>query len=182
MLTASRDLTVLLWDLRPSAKPAGPVWEALKGEDGVEAFRAVWALAADPTAPDVLRKRMAPDRPVAEDEVNRCVALLSANRFAVREAATKQLRTFGRQIDEDLRAARDQATSIEVRTRLDALLARIPRERTAEELVQARSVLAMELAATDAAKRLLAEWAAGATGARLTIDAKSALGRLNGKP
>ena len=182
VLTASRDLTVLLWDLRPTAKPAGPVWEVLNGEDGVEAFRAVWALAADPTAPNVLRTRMAPARPVAEDEVTRCVARLSANRYAVREIATKQLRTFGRQIDEDLRAARDQATSVEVRTRLDALLARIPRERTAEELVHARAVLAMELAGNDASRKLLAEWAAGAEGARLTKDAKAALARLARSP
>ena len=43
---------------------------------------------------------------------------------------------------------------------------------------QARAVLAMELAGTDAAKRLIAEWAAGAPGARLTIDARAALARL----
>jgi len=178
VLTASRDSTVLLWDLEPSAKPAGPVWEALKRDDAVEAFRAVWTLAADPTAPDVLRSRTAPAQPVTDDEVIRCVELLSANGYAVRETATKRLRVLGRQIEEDLRAARDQATSAEARTRLDGLLASIPRERTADELVQARAVLAMELAGTDAAKRLIAEWAAGAPGARLTIDARAALARL----
>jgi hypothetical protein len=39
-------------------------------------------------------------------------------------------------------------------------------------------VAAMELAGTDDAKNLLAEWKAGAPGARLTIDAKAALARL----
>jgi hypothetical protein len=51
--------------------------------------------------------------------------------------------------------------------------------RTPEEWVQARAVLVLELAATDIARKLLAEWAAGAPGARLTMDAKAALGRLS---
>jgi len=44
--------------------------------------------------------------------------------------------------------------------------------------VQARAVAAMELAGTSDANKLLAEWAAGAPAARLTIDAKAALVRL----
>ena len=43
----------------------------------------------------------------------------------------------------------------------------------------AASILAaMELSASDAAKRLLDEWASGAPAARLTIDAKAALRRI----
>ena len=44
--------------------------------------------------------------------------------------------------------------------------------------MQARAVLAMEVAGTEAARKVLAEWADGTEGARLTIDAKAALSRL----
>jgi hypothetical protein len=70
-------------------------------------------------------------------------------------------------------------TSEEVRTRLDALLAKVPRERSGSEIIHARAVAAMELSTSDAAKKLLAEWSAGAPAARLTIDAKAALARLS---
>lgn len=78
----------------------------------------------------------------------------------------------------ELKAARAKTANEEVRTRLDALVAKIPRERSGIEIVHARAVAAMELSASDPAKKLLAEWAAGAPGARLTIDAKAALQRL----
>jgi hypothetical protein len=78
-----------------------------------------------------------------------------------------------------LRVARAKATDEEARTRLDDLLSKLPRERTAAELVQARAVAAMELAGTPEAKKVLTEWAAGASEARLTIDARAALRRMN---
>jgi hypothetical protein len=178
VLTGSADLTALLWDLRPKEKPKKPVWEALSGDDGREAYRATWALAADPNAHELLRAKVSIPPPVPADKVKQYLADLSADRFAVREAATKALQDLGRLAEPDLRSARDAATTEEVRSRLDGLLAKIPRERTKAEIVQARAVQALELAGTDAAKKLLAEWAAGPAGARLTIDAKAALGRL----
>ena len=60
---------------------------------------------------------------------------------------------------------------------LDALLASIPTDRSPAELARARAVAALEAAGTPAARTLLAEWAAGPPGARLTVDAKAALGR-----
>jgi hypothetical protein len=66
-----------------------------------------------------------------------------------------------------------------VRARLNRLLASITPERTPAEAIQARAATAMELAGTVAAKKLLADWAAGAPGARLTQDAKAALVRLS---
>ena len=177
-MTGSSDLTALLWDLRPRANPKKPLWDALSGDEGRDAYRATWALASDPTAPELLRTKVSPPPPVPADNVKQWLADLAADRFAAREAATKALQNLGRLIEPDLRTARDKGTTEEQRTRLDALLAKIPRERTAAEVVQARAVQAMELAGTDAAKKLLAEWAAGPAGARLTQDAKAALGRL----
>jgi hypothetical protein len=179
VLTGSADLTALLWDLRPKEAPKKPPWEALSGNNAREAYRAVWALAADPKAPDLLRAKVKVGTAPPADKVKQWLADLSANQFAVREAATKALQDLGRLVEPDLRAARDAATAAEVRARLDGLLAKVPRERFGIEIIHARSVAAMELAGTVAARQLLAEWAAGSPGARLTADAKSALARLN---
>jgi hypothetical protein len=114
----------------------------------------------------------------AAEKVKQWLADFGADRFQTREAATRTLQDLGRRVQAELQAARVESTSEEVRTRLDGLLAKIVPQRTAAEIVQARAVAAMELAGTPAAKELLAEWAAGAAGARLTIDAKAALSRL----
>jgi hypothetical protein len=179
LVSSSRDLTALLWDFTSDRKPMNPLWDALSGSDGLEAFQAVCALGSDPHGPDLIRRKIEPAKPARAADVQKWIAELGADKFAVREAAMKALRDLGRLIEPQLRAARGKATSEEVRARLDGLLANIPRERTASELVQARAVAAMELAGTDADKKVLAEWAAGAPGARLTVDAKAALARLS---
>jgi WD40 repeat protein len=178
VLTASADLTALVWAARPKAGPTAPAWEGLGGKDGNQAWKAVWALAADPNGPDLLRSKIAVVAAPRSDQVNRWVAELGADRYPVREAATRALQDLGRLAEPAMKAAREQTTSEEVRTRLDALLGKITAERTPAELVRARAVAAMELAGTPAARKLLVEWAAGAPGARLTTDAKAALGRL----
>ncbi|HKA07106.1 MAG TPA: PQQ-binding-like beta-propeller repeat protein, partial [Gemmataceae bacterium] len=178
LVSSSRDLTALLWDFTSDKKPSKPLWDALSGSDGLEAFQAMCALGADPHGPNLLRRKVEPAKPARTEDVKKWIAELGADKFAVREAATMALRNLGRLVEDDQRAARDKTTSVEVRTRLEGLLADIPRERTASELIQARAVAAMELAGSDAARKLLSEWAAGAPGARLTVDAKAALGRL----
>jgi WD40 repeat protein len=178
LVSSSFDLTALLWDIRPTHLPTKPVWEALSGTDGSEAWRAVWALAADPKGPGRLRAKVPAVPAPAAEKVKQWLADFGADRFQTREAATRTLQDLGRRVQAELQAARVESTSEEVRTRLDGLLAKIVPQRTAAEIVQARAVAAMELAGTPAAKELLAEWAAGAAGARLTIDAKAALSRL----
>jgi len=179
LLTTSDDLTGLVWDMKPRKKPLQPAWDALNGDDALEAYRAVWALTDDPKGPELLRSRIAPVKMASAVQVKQWITELAAEKFAIRETATKGLQTLGRLIEPELRTARAQAPGEETGTRLDALLAKIPRERSAQEVIHARAVAALELSPSDAAKKLLAEWAAGAPGARLTLDAKAALTRLN---
>jgi len=40
VVTGSKDLTALVWDLKPEDKPSGPLWEALSGDNAREAYRA----------------------------------------------------------------------------------------------------------------------------------------------
>lgn len=116
--------------------------------------------------------------PVAAKSFDAWTEQLGADRYRVREEAAKALRGQGRRVEAELRAALASTTSEEVRTRLESILAKVPRERNWDEAVQARAVAAMELAGTADAKKLLVEWASGAAGACLTTDAKAALGRI----
>jgi WD40 repeat protein len=179
LVVSCADTTVVLWDLRPRKKLSRPVWDALNDdEDPADSFRAIWALATDLDGASVLRSRIAPIKPAPAGPVCEWIRQLGADRFAVREEASNVLLEFGRRIEPELPEARKQMTSEEVRARLDAILSKLPPEREWDEVVHARAVAAMELAGTPAAKKLLAEWAGGAAGARLTVDAKAALIRL----
>ncbi|HEX3149057.1 MAG TPA: WD40 repeat domain-containing protein [Gemmataceae bacterium] len=178
VLTSSADLTALLWDIRPKKRPSKPLWEALSGTDAKEAWRAIWALAADPKAPELLRSEIVMPAAPPADKVKQWLAELGADKYAVREAATKNLQELGRLVEPELKAARGQAKVEEVRTRLDSLLAKIAPERSATEIVHARAVAALEAAGTADARKLLTEWSAGPSGAWLTKDARSALARM----
>jgi hypothetical protein len=178
VVTGSDDMTALVWDLRPKQRPKKPLWEALSGDDAVEAYRAVWAVATDPAGPDLLRANVAPAPAPRPDQTRRWLIDLGSDRYTVREYATRELQSVSRLVVPDLRAARRRATTEEVRARLDRLLAGVTPGRRPAEVVAARTVAALELAGTEAAKKVLREWAAGAPGVRLTIDAKAALARL----
>lgn len=178
VVTSSNDLTALVWELRPKDKPKAAALDALSGTAAAEAYRAVWALAADPKGPEAVRGKFAPAKPPAQDQMRRWIADLGAEKFAAREAAAKALTELGRLAEPELQAAKAKTASAEIRARADAILARLPRARSDAETVQVRAVAAMELAGTEDAKKVLNEWAAGAPGARLTIDAKAALARL----
>jgi WD40 repeat protein len=178
LVTGSRDLTALVWDLRPYDKLRAPAWNVLTESDPRDAYLAIWALADDPGAPALLRSNLPPVTGPTAERLRDLIADLGAPRFASREAATKVLGAFGRLAEPDLRAARATTADEEVRNRLDGLLSKLTPERMPAEVIGARAVAAMELAATAGARKVLTEWAAGAPASRLTIDAKAALRRL----
>jgi hypothetical protein len=178
LVTGARDLTALVWDLRPDEKTKRPAWDALSGPDARAAYQAMWAIADDPAGPALVRAKIPPARPPAPERVRQLIADLAATRYAVREAASIALSDLGRLAEPELRAARAGTADEEVRTRLDGILSQLRRGRASDEIIRARAVAAMELAGTPAAKKVLAEWAAGALGARLTMDAREAMARL----
>jgi hypothetical protein len=105
------------------------------------------------------------------------VADLDGANFKTRDAATKALADLHRLAEPALRAALDRGPSAEARQRLNKLIAGLVREPMADEIRAGRAVKALELADTLETRALLGEWAGGAPGARLTEDAKAALGR-----
>jgi RNA polymerase sigma factor (sigma-70 family) len=185
------DTTVLVWDvtgrlavghrLRP-AKPTDAELQALwtdLADDAARADRAVWTLAAAPEqALPLLRRglRSAPGAAETKARIDRCIADLDNDTFAVREAASAELRRLGEAAEPALRAAATKTASAEVRSRAGQLLDAI--RAAGDNLTGAtlRSVRALRVLAqidTPEARQLLETLAAGDPAARLTQEARS---------
>jgi hypothetical protein len=103
---------------------------------------------------------------------------LPSNKFAVREQATRELKALAEHAVPALRAALTGQPSLESR-RLEALLHQLDSASLSAETVrQIRAVEALECIGNPAARRLLAQLAAGPAATHLTQEAQASLGRL----
>ena len=191
---AMPDATVLVWGLLPGgpsssrktdlgAQEMEKLWERLAGEDAPKAYEAIWALAAagGKTAA-MLKERL---KPVRGDDaqarrIKKLIADLDDARYAVREAASKQLGELGDLSAPALRDALARTTSEEVAARIREILRALPTPKvdTPEGRRSVRAIQVLELIGTDQAREVLKALAGGAELARLTRDAKGALRRL----
>jgi WD40 repeat protein len=185
VLSAGEDGAVFQWDPRPAAAaaPDPDRWAELAADDPAAAYRAVWALAADPAAAvRVLRAKLTPARAPDPERLARLIERLGADRYPDREAASKELLALGPLGEPALRAVARSDRPAETRERaqkvLDAIVGDIGRDPPRDDLRVMRAVQALELAGTPDARALLTEWASGAAGARLTEEAAGALRRL----
>jgi WD40 repeat protein len=193
LISAGVDTTVLFWDVaavtrrerRPERLPL-PQWESLwtelAGDDAAKAFGALDRLAADPETVARLNERL---RPAAAPDPQRLAQLigdLGDERFAVREAASRELERLGESARPELESAKARpGASPESRVRVDRLLDRLGLP-SGERLRELRAVELLERLGTPAARQVLRALAAGAPGARLTREATLALGRLARRP
>src|SRR5262249_30433330 len=195
LVTASADTTALVWDvtgqrLRPRpAKLLAEEWEArwqdLSAADAVRAQDAMTSLvaAAGQTVP-LLRERLRPVPPVGAKDLARLIAALDSDRFAEREAAQKELGRLGEVTAAALREALAGSPSLDARRRMEQLLQKqeaAERFPSAERLRELRALQVVERIGNPEARRVLEGLAQGAPGARLTQDARAALGRLAGR-
>jgi WD40 repeat protein len=172
-----------LADLLTQKPPKGTseeLWAAAaEGERVGKAVEAAFALVAREDGRKFLREKL---RPAGADftdaQVKQWVADLGSDSFRIREAAAKELAAHVRLVAPTLREAVRVAPDLEVRRRLEAILARLDRSPTTDELRAMRLVRATEMAGTAEARELLKGWAGGAAGAILTEDARAALGRI----
>jgi hypothetical protein len=192
LLTGSQDTTALVWGVtRPDEPPTAALsdkdlarlWDDLAGEDAARAWQAVCRLAASPAeSVPFLRGRL---RPVAEPDprqLARLIADLDSDRFEVRGQAQRDLEKLGELAAPALREAL-KSPSAEVRRKAEALLAKADSlAPSAEALRGLRAVEALEHAGTPEARRLLEALSRGAAAARLTCEARLALGRLGRHP
>jgi hypothetical protein len=181
LLTVSRDGTALLWNLRP--KEPGPaeltqLWKALASEDAKLAFRAWWAMAERPDALPMLRDKLREVGGAFEnDRIARRLSELDHPRFAVREAASRELAVGRQALEPVLRRELALAESLEKRARLSRLLDGLSRLRDPEQLRLLRAIAALGCSPAPEAKELLQDLSRGSALSPLTQAAQAELAR-----
>jgi RNA polymerase sigma factor (sigma-70 family) len=184
LLTGSDDRTVLVWDLRPKIEaPNEPsvasLWDVLAGTDATAAYRAIWQLADRPDkSVTFLKEKLAPAKPINPKRLRELFDGLDSDQFADRETASKELAALGEAAEGDLRRELTKNPSAEKSRRLQTLLEGLASGPSSEDTQRMRAIIVLKWANTPEARTLLSELAQGAPAARLTTEAKAALGQL----
>ncbi len=188
LLSGSQDTTVLIWDVARQHEPKPGrltranlqgLWHALAG-DAEQADRAIGTLAAavEQSLP-FLEQQLHPVPAVAEERLNRLIADLDSDEFAVRERSEQELGRFQERAAGALRRALEKNPSAEARHRMEGLLDRLRGVAPVPELLQGlRGVEVLERIGTPKARQLLEKLLRGVPEARLTQEAKASLERL----
>ncbi len=185
LLSGSLDTTVLAWDTRPPRVAQSVTleiaWNDLAARDAAESFKSEGRfLAAPADAVKFFAAKVKPVEALDPRRIQRLLADLDSNVFAVREAAAKALRELDEQASPYLEATLKSAASLEVRRRVQTILEHRRAPLTSEQRRETRAVMLLELIGDGASKSLLKRWAGGPVGARLTTEAAAALTRLEG--
>jgi WD40 repeat protein len=165
-----------------SAEELTTLCDAL-GDESKAAYSAVWRLSGSPEqAVSALKERLRPAAAVDAEKVARWIKDLDDDAFAVRQRAGRELEQLGDQVEGALREAAKETTSLEVRLRAQALLAKLDGSGASpDRLRQLRGLEILEQVATPEACELLRVLKKGASTARLTRDAEEILKRLEGR-
>src|SRR5262249_20114514 len=138
-----------------------------------------WQLSDAEGAAAFLQGKIPPVKPVADERLQKLIADLGSDQFAVRQAASRALTELGELAVPAMRKALAGNLALEPRRRLQDLVNRVEtRTLTAEELRTQRAVGALEMQGTPGARQVLKGLAAGAPGALPTTAAQAALRRL----
>ena len=184
--TGHADGAIHVWDIGPAWNAlAGPAvkadpedcWRDMAAEDPSVAFAAISRLAADPErALPFLRKHLTPVK-VDPRWLAERLKELGGETFKIREAASRDLTEVAEAVETDLRRAMKEATTLEATRRLEKILQVLPTlTPSAETLRSLRALTVLERIGSEEARAILRELAEGAPDARLTQEAKRALG------
>jgi RNA polymerase sigma factor (sigma-70 family) len=185
------DTTTVLWDVsnitpRSQKKDLSPealdqLWGDLAGTDAAKAYAAIWTLADSPDqALALLSKHLRAAPPIDPHHIETLIAQLAHDDFAKREEAERELKKMGEAAEEALRAVLKQSPFLEVRRRVEALLASPPpwTPQDSESLRRCRAVRVLEQIGSPAAGLLLEKLvhdAATAPETRLAAEARKRL-------
>lgn len=195
LVSGSDDTTALLWNVAAAVGPPVPpvplddktvaaLWADLGSDDVRCAYRALFALADAPRQSiSFLKERLRPVERVSAGRVAALLVDLDNPVFATRTRAVKELTWLERSVTPALRRALIASPSLEVRRRLEELLATAEKPgRAAARMQVLRAIQALERAGTPAARQLLETVSQGAAAAQLTQEAEAALRRLSRHP
>jgi WD40 repeat protein len=180
MAAGGRDGTVLLWDQQGLVQGRiEAAWSDLTSDEPAEVDRAVRALVGlgDEAVPVLeAHLRVVVER---EERLERLLADLDSDLYAVRERASRELRELGRGIEPRLRRVLESRPSLEVRRRVERLLVQLRKEEAPQSLASARrSIEVLEQIGTRRARKILETLAQGYPPSSFTPAAKAALARL----
>jgi WD40 repeat protein len=187
LATGGRDHSVLIWEVpkaqpRKKAKPPSAAerdawWTAL-GKEATDAYKAIGQMVDAPEhAIALLKARVRPIQRGDPATVAKLIGQLDSETFAEREKAEQALEKMGEGAAHLLKKALQGNVNLELRRRIERLLNRCS-ESSALGMQHHRAVVALEWIGTPAARALLRNLADGAPGARLTMEARTALERL----
>ncbi len=187
LASGSTETTVLLWDATKLPRVGRPqpvkltatelqtCWSKLDSRDAAVAYGSMRQLIAAPRqAVDLLRKCLPPVALVEPKRMAKLLGELDGDDYGTREKASNELTKLGASAEPALRTALAGGLSLEARRRIERLLITI--EGQHPRIMRAVEVL--ERLGTEEARKLLERLAGGATGVRLTSEARAALGRL----
>lgn len=153
------------------------LWDALKGDDALDLYGCTEALAAVPEqAVPFLRKRLAPAPKEDAARIDRLIQDMQKGDYNARKKAVIELRKVGAAALPSLQRMQQMGGYDELAQRLVFEFTNLPVP--PEQLRAERALSVLERVGDAEARKLLEELAGGAPEARLTVEAKAALGRL----
>jgi hypothetical protein len=181
----------LIWDLGGTLKDAKDkarltrdelcaMWSDFANADPAIAYPAVWSAVREPEhSLPFLQKHLSPTPPLDPALVAQLIADLDNSDFETREKAMVQLGAYQDRIESALRQVlREGRPSPEARRRIERLLDRL-KPLPPDVLRGLRAVRALEQIGTKEAIQLLTALSQGSGEARVTLEAKAALRRMN---
>jgi hypothetical protein len=195
LASGSKDTTALVWDtgglikerlaqasnLSPQELEAR--WADLAGADVATAYRAMGALVVARQAVPFLKERLQSLPRQDRQRIDRLIADLDSDDFAVRERATEELANLGGLAKPALEKALANRTSLEVRQRAEKLLGRLPKSGpSGADLRASRALEVLEQIDTPEVQRAFKALTREAPDAWLSQEAEAALGRMARRP
>jgi hypothetical protein len=189
LISGGDDTTILFWDVASATRRERPevrlppqewdvMWKELAAADAAAAHQAIAKLTASSGAVAALEERLPPAPKLDANRLERLFGDLDTEEFSAREKATREIEKLGEVAQPAIeRALARKEVSAEARRRLEGLQNRLAVP-SGETLRSLRAIEVLERIATPEARSLLESLAKGAPDARLTREAKAAVGRL----
>ena len=153
------------------------LWDELAGESAV-AYRAAIRMQSEPAeAVEFLKRKLPPAAPPDLTSLTRWIDDLDAPAFAVRDRAMRELKRLGELAEPTLTRVLQETDSVEVKERIEILLADCPKL-TPDAIRVLRAIELLEWIGTPPAKAVLKRIASGAEGAKQTREAVATLSRM----
>jgi len=189
LASGSEDGTVLIWDVsspvidtevkKPSAKNPESLWADLASDDAAKAYQAMNEYTSSPKqAVAFLKENLQHARAVDPRFMTQLIFDLDSDQFPVRQKAAQELENLGDLAESALKKVLQGKPSEEKRRQIESLLGKLQQIPTGIHVRTLRAIEVLEHVDSVEACDLLRALSTGAPAARLTLEAKSSLERL----